>query len=122
MSHWISDPAELRERLQQAPPRVGLDTEFVRERTWWPQLALVQLSLDDGSLLLADAQAPGIPEALAPMLADTAVLKGMHSASARNLTTPFWNPLKEKRASCGDGPFVTPLLNLHLWSSAAVQP
>ena len=81
MSHWISDPADLRARLQAAPPRIGLDTEFVRERTWWPQLALVQLSLDDGSLLLADAQAPGIPEALAPMLADTAVLKVMHSAS-----------------------------------------
>ena len=63
MSHWISDPADLRQRLQDAPPRVGLDTEFVRERTWWPRLALVQLSLGDGSLLLADAQAPGLPEA-----------------------------------------------------------
>ena len=81
MSHWISDPADLRQRLQDAPPRVGLDTEFVRERTWWPRLALVQLSLGDGSLLLADAQAPGIPEALAPMLADASVLKVMHSAS-----------------------------------------
>jgi ribonuclease D len=81
LSHWISDPDELRQRLGAAPPRVGLDTEFVRERTWWPRLALVQLSLGDGSLLLADAQAPGIPEALAPMLADTAVLKVMHSAS-----------------------------------------
>ena len=81
MSHWISDPADLRTRLEAAPPRIGLDTEFVRERTWWPQLALVQVSLGDGSILLADAQAPGIPEALAPVLADSAVLKVMHSAS-----------------------------------------
>ena len=81
MSDWICDPEELRARLQDAPPRVGLDTEFVRERTWWPRLALVQLSLEDGSILLADAQAPGIPEALAPLLADSAVLKVMHSAS-----------------------------------------
>jgi ribonuclease D len=81
VSHWISDPAELRTRLGAAPPRIGLDTEFVRERTWWPQLALVQVSLDDGGILLADAQAPGIPEALAPVLADTSVLKVMHSAS-----------------------------------------
>lgn len=81
MRHWISDPAELRTRLAAAPPRVGLDTEFVRERTWWPKLALVQLSLGDGSVLLADTLAPGIPEALAPMLADASVLKVMHSAS-----------------------------------------
>src|SRR5690606_2658280 len=81
LSDWISDPEELRTRLQDAPPRVGLDTEVVRERTWWPRLALVQLSLEDGSILLADAQAPGIPEALARLLADSAVLKVMHSAS-----------------------------------------
>ena len=33
MSNWINDPAELAARLAMAPPRVGLDTEFVRERT-----------------------------------------------------------------------------------------
>jgi len=80
---WIRDPAELTARLAAAPPRVGLDTEFVRERTWWPQLALVQIALDDaqGSILLADPLAPGITDALASMLADPAVVKVMHSAS-----------------------------------------
>ena len=81
MSLWIDDPAELAAKLRAAPPRVGLDTEFVRERTWWPKLALVQVALEDGGILLVDALAPGIPQALAPMLADPSVLKVMHSAS-----------------------------------------
>ncbi|MEO5565076.1 MAG: ribonuclease D [Luteimonas sp.] len=81
MSEWISDPAELTARLALAAPRVGLDTEFVRERTWWPKLALLQVALGDGSILLVDTLAPGINEALASMLADPALLKVMHSAS-----------------------------------------
>jgi ribonuclease D len=81
VSLWIDDPADLAARLRAAPPRVGLDTEFVRERTWWPKLALVQVALEGGDVLLVDALAPGMNEALAPMLADPAVLKVMHSAS-----------------------------------------
>ena len=84
VSHWISNPDELRERLAAALPatdaRVGLDTEFVRERTWWPQLALVQIAIGD-ELLLVDPLPPGITDALVPLLADTSVLKVMHSAS-----------------------------------------
>jgi ribonuclease D len=81
VSLWIDDPTELAARLRDAPPRVGLDTEFVRERTWWPKLALVQVALGDGGILLVDTLVPGMPEALAPMLADGNVLKVMHSAS-----------------------------------------
>ena len=77
---WISTPAELTAQLATASRRVGLDTEFVRERTWWPQLALVQLALDE-RILLVDPLVPGMCEALAPLLADSAVLKVMHSAS-----------------------------------------
>lgn len=88
--HWISSPSELTAHLATPPARIGLDTEFVRERTWWPQLALVQISLDAvcvGSdissprLLLVDPLVPGMPAALAPILADDRVLKIMHSAS-----------------------------------------
>lgn len=87
---WITDPAELTARLRLRGGRIGLDTEFVRERTWWPQLALVQIALDVGSdggdtpddaILLVDPLAPGTREALTPLLLDTAVLKVMHSAS-----------------------------------------
>ena len=84
VTDWISNPDTLRARLSAAMPateaRVGLDTEFVRERTWWPQLALVQIAIGD-EILLVDPLAPGIPATLAPLLADTSVLKVMHSAS-----------------------------------------
>lgn len=81
---WITDPASLRARLPSAPARVGLDTEFIRERTFWPQLALVQIAIerDDGiEVLLVDPLAPGITEALRPLLCDPGIVKVMHSAS-----------------------------------------
>lgn len=83
-SVWIDDPAILRARLPDAPTRLGLDTEFIRERTFWPQLALVQIAFEsaDGiEVLLVDPLAPGITEALRPLLADPTILKIMHSAS-----------------------------------------
>ena len=80
MPLWIDEPAALRAQLQSPPEWVGLDTEFVRERTYWPQLALVQMAIGD-RILLIDPLAPGIAEALRPLLADPGVLKVMHSAS-----------------------------------------
>ncbi len=83
MPHWIATPDALRARLASPPALVGLDTEFIRERTYWPQLALVQVALGeaDDDILLVDALVPGMPEALAPLLQDPSVLKIMHSAS-----------------------------------------
>lgn len=85
MSIWIAEPAELTARLaplcaQPLQQRVGLDTEFVRERTYWPQLALVQIAFGD-VILLVDPLVPGMTAALAPLLVDANVLKVMHSAS-----------------------------------------
>ncbi|MCW0454872.1 ribonuclease D [Xanthomonas sacchari] len=80
MPYWIKQPAELSERLAQRPARIGLDTEFVRERTYWPQLALVQMAVGD-EILLIDPLIPGMPQALAPWLSDPDILKIMHSAS-----------------------------------------
>ncbi|QOW20410.1 ribonuclease D [Lysobacter ciconiae] len=70
--------------MSPAPGRIGVDTEFIRERTYWPKLALVQIALErDGQLeiLLVDSMAPGINEALAAILTDTTILKIMHSPS-----------------------------------------
>ncbi|HEY1034451.1 MAG TPA: ribonuclease D, partial [Pseudoxanthomonas sp.] len=80
MPHWIDTPAALDAHLQHRPARIGLDTEFVRERTFWPQLALVQIALDD-DVLLVDPLAPGMTDALRPWLADPSITKVMHSAS-----------------------------------------
>jgi ribonuclease D len=82
---WIHAPDAL-EPLIAAPPAVlALDTEFVRERTYWPQLALVQIApadgeIDDNDILLVDPLVPGMPEALARLLGDPRSLKLMHSA------------------------------------------
>ena len=88
MTHWIDNPDALRARIANPPASIGLDTEFIRERTYWPQLALVQIALgdaddaaSDGNVLLVDPLVPGMCEALAPLLADASVLKIMHSAS-----------------------------------------
>ena len=84
MSAPITDPAALQARLDPRPARIGLDTEFIRERTYWPQLALVQIAIEtpDGlDIMLVDPLAPGITAALAPVLADPAILKVMHSPS-----------------------------------------
>jgi ribonuclease D len=82
MHRWIDDAQALTQALAawRGQPRVGLDTEFIRERTYYPQLALVQLSVP-GEILLVDPLAPGVAAALAPLLADRSVDKIMHSAS-----------------------------------------
>ncbi len=83
--HWIDRPEALASHLASTPAIVGLDTEFVRERTYWPKLALVQVALHDAAgdlqVLLVDPLSHGMNEALAGLLADTRILKVMHSAS-----------------------------------------
>ncbi len=77
----ISTTSELRavaERLGREP-YVTIDTEFMRERTYWARLCLVQLAGRDEAVAV-DTLAPGID--LAPLLelmADPAVLKVFHA-------------------------------------------
>ena len=83
MTNWINSPELLRERIAHPPAVIGMDTEFIRERTYWPQLALVQIALDESEegILLVDPLVPGMTSALAPLLTNPAVIKVMHSAS-----------------------------------------
>lgn len=85
VAQWTTDPAVLHALSAGPPARLALDTEFIRERTYWPQLALVQLAYADADgtpkVLLVDPLVPGMCEALAPLLADAGVLKVMHSPS-----------------------------------------
>lgn len=69
--------AEARKQLVASP--LALDTEFVRERTWYPQLALVQVADAAGTVLLVDPQAEGLRDELAGLVAGADAL--MHSAS-----------------------------------------
>jgi len=59
---------------------VTVDTEFMRERTYWPELCVVQLA-GAAEVAVVDAQAPGIDLAsLGALLADQAVMKVFHAA------------------------------------------
>jgi ribonuclease D len=82
VSLWIDTPARLVEHLAgwAGHTLVALDTEFIRERTFYPQLALVQLAVP-GDVVLVDPLVPGMADALRPLLVDPRVTKLMHSAS-----------------------------------------
>ena len=59
---------------------VTVDTEFMRERTYWPELCVVQLA-GAAEVAVVDALAPGIDLApLGALLADQAVMKVFHAA------------------------------------------
>jgi ribonuclease D len=82
VSLWIDTPERLAAHLAgwAGQTLVALDTEFIRERTFYPQLALVQLAVP-GDVVLVDPLVPGMADALRPLLVDPAVTKLMHSAS-----------------------------------------
>ena len=71
--------AALCTRLRQEP-FVTVDTEFMRERTYWPELCVVQLA-GTRDVAVVDALAPGLDLApLGELLADTGVMKVLHAA------------------------------------------
>ena len=77
----ISSTAELEAVAKRfrTEPYITIDTEFMRERTYWAKLCLVQLA-GKNEAVAVDTLAPGID--LAPLLdlmADKAVLKVFHA-------------------------------------------
>ncbi|PPQ32741.1 ribonuclease D [Rhodopila globiformis] len=59
---------------------ITVDTEFMRERTYWPELCLVQIA-GESEVAVIDAEADGIDlGALGLLLADEAVMKVFHAA------------------------------------------
>jgi ribonuclease D len=80
MADWIASAADLDTRINALDDQpVALDTEFIREKTYYPQIALVQLE-SNGEILLIDPLAVGEAQALRRLLRGPA-LKIMHSPS-----------------------------------------
>jgi len=78
----VATTADLDEVCQRlaAEEFVTVDTEFMRERTYWPELCVVQLA-GDAEVAVVDAQADGLDLApLGRLMADSAVLKVFHAA------------------------------------------
>ncbi len=79
---WIADSATLAEFCQRVSSSafVTVDTEFMRERTYWAQLCVVQVASPDEAAAI-DALAPGLDLApLFELLANPRVLKVFHAA------------------------------------------
>jgi ribonuclease D len=74
-----ADLAALCERLRKES-FVTVDTEFMRERTYWPELDVVQLA-GEHEVAVVDALAPDLDLApLGALLADRGVVKVFHAA------------------------------------------
>jgi ribonuclease D len=82
MHLWIDDALALADWLaaRDCSRTLALDTEFMRVRTYWPELALVQLACGD-AIALADPCGIRDWSSLAPLLGAANPQKLMHSAS-----------------------------------------
>ena len=78
----IADNAELAGfcARQRGAEFLAIDTEFMRERTYWPILCVVQVAGPDEAVAI-DALAPGLDlKPLLALMADAAILKVFHAA------------------------------------------
>lgn len=68
-------------RTLAAQPFVTVDTEFMRETTYYPKLCLIQMAAPDGSGFLVDPLSPDLDlKPFFALMADEAVVKVFHSA------------------------------------------
>jgi ribonuclease D len=62
-------------------PFITIDTEFLRDKTYYPQLCLVQVAPPEGEAVAIDPLAPGLSlEPLFDLMANEKVLKVFHAA------------------------------------------
>jgi ribonuclease D len=81
-------------------PHIAVDTEFIRERTYWPQLCLIQIAADSRAAAV-DTLSPGIDlSPLFKLMLDQSVLKVFHSSGQdlsvfhsvmRDIPRPFFD-------------------------------
>ena len=98
---WIDRREELDAlaRTLESQASIGLDTEFLRERTFFPKLCLLQLSTP-GQIWCVDTLRIGSLDALMPVLAAPGVRKLIHAArqdleavylTARQVVSPVFD-------------------------------
>jgi len=77
----IKTECELKELISRAlqSPAVGIDTEFVWERTFYPQLGLIQLSIEEECYLI-DPVAIKDLSSLGELISEPSVIKILHDA------------------------------------------
>jgi ribonuclease D len=82
MHDWIDSTPQLAALAAACAgaPVIGLDTEFMRVRTYWPELALVQVAHADGIALVDPSRGVDLAP-LAPVLTAGRPTLVMHSAS-----------------------------------------
>ncbi|GAA0356333.1 ribonuclease D [Bowmanella denitrificans] len=107
----ITETGQLASYCQQASGKsyIAVDTEFVRTRTLYPQLGLIQL-YDGEQLALVDPLAVDDLSALVQLLTDERVIKVLHSCS-EDLET-FWTAMKVVPTPLFDTQFAAGLLNM----------
>ncbi len=93
------------ERAAQAKC-VGLDTEFVWERTYYPALGLVQAALSEREVFLIDVPALGDISPLGRVLSDPTIVKILHDAQQdltilRRATGAFPRNIFDTRLAAG---------------------
>ena len=80
---FIDKPESLARFCDQAgsSPWLALDTEFVRERTYYPQLCLIQVATEAGQIACIDTLAIEDLSALHELLADSRITNILHAVS-----------------------------------------
>jgi ribonuclease D len=81
-TQFVTESQQLADLCQRLASEtfVTVDTEFMREKTYWPELCVVQLA-GQTDVAVVDALAPGLDLApLGALLANPAVLKVFHAA------------------------------------------
>ena len=107
----ITDNQGLTDFCQQASQvnTIAVDTEFVRTRTLYPQLGLIQL-YDGNQLVLVDPQGIDDFSSLNALLTNPDVVKVLHSCS-EDLET-FWHVLKVMPTPIFDSQFAASIVGM----------
>ncbi len=88
---WIDRDDELPAlaRTLKSQPWIGVDTEFLRERTFFPKLCLLQLAAG-GRIWCVDTLRIGSLDPLMPALTAAAARKVIHAARQDLVSSPRW--------------------------------